>query len=1653
MTHAPLPPSLADFAGRPRPDAVPLSFQQRRLWFAGELGEGGAYHAPFAWRLRGAVDVPALAAAVRDVVGRHESLRTVFPAVDGVPRQEVVAAGDVFTAADTTEAGLAAAVRLFTLEPFDLSADPPVRVRLFRVGPAESVLVFSFHHIAMDRWSLTPLLRDLRRAYRARCDGGEPGWAPPPVRYRDYARWQSASLGEESDPASTAARELAFWTKTLHGLPEEIPLPLDRPRSGGTPARCDEVPVTVDTATHRRVTELARQCRTSVLVVVLAAWTGTLSGLGAGVDVPVGTPVTGRNDPALDEVVGFFVNTLVLRTDASGDPSFRESVGRVHEVFMDALDHQEVPFERLVEALNPRRALGRHPLFQTLLTLNDGLEEGLGLPGLRDEPEPVRLAEAKFDLSLYVRERDADGAPAGMEGTLQYAADLFDRATATSLAERWQRFLTAAAADPERRLEDLAADDGAARALPRPRRDGGGRAAAGQGTPVDQDSSGRGAAEARAPRTASEHALAGLFATVLGVSAVGADDDFFALGGHSLLAAQVMARVERTLGVRLPLRALFAHPTVAALAGVVDRAAPVPAAPDTAAPVSRPEELPLSPAQQRLWFLDQLTPGRATYNIPYAVRLRGAVDLTALRRALGAVVARHEALRTVFPAERGRPRQEIRPPGPVELPVVDVSAAPDPPRAARLALAEGGERPFDLREGPLLRASVLRLGPDDHVLALVVHHIVFDAWSSSVLWSEVNAFYEESTTGRPAALEPLPLQYADFALRQHRWLASGPLRDQAAYWRSVLADLPGTVDLPADHPRPALAGQHGATVVFEVPAELTDRLRDLGRAHDATLFMTLLAAMGVLLSGAARSDVVPIGTPVAGRTSPDVEPLIGFFVNTLVLRADCSGNPTFAEVLRRTREGALDAFAHQDLPFARLVEELAPPRDLGHNPVVQVMFQLLNTPKEAVRLAGARAEEMLLTTATTRFDLECHMVERDGGLTGHLVYRTDLFAPDRVEATAHRFVRLLAEVAAAPQRRVADLDLLLPAEHALLRHWNDTGAPLPRTTLPRLFERRAARTPDAPAVTFHGSTLSYSALNASANRLAHRLRALGAGPGHVVGLALPRSPDTVVALLAVLKSGAAYLPLDPDYPPARLAHMLGDARPSLLLTRRAQLDALPPGTSPAGPVTVVLDDPGEAALIAAGPASDPDPAGLGPADAAYVLYTSGSTGTPKGVVGTHLGMVNRLLWFGRAFPVRPGDLMCAKSSMNFVDGSTEILCMLAHGGGVVLADAEQAGDVVRLAGLVAERGVQRIMMVPSMLGALLDAGPPAGSLARCTLWIADGEVLTPSLAARFARALPGARLVNFYGATEVSGDSVYHSVTGPYARTVPIGRPMDNTRVHVLDGLLRPLPPGAEGDLYLAGTGVALGYLGRPALTAERFVPDPFGAPGDRMYRTGDRARWTSEGVLEFTGRRDHQVKIRGVRVECGEVEAALRSHPAVREAVVLSSGQGAAARLVAHVTAAVTGSPPDPARLRAHLRTLLPDHSVPSVFRTADALPVNANGKLDRSALPEPEAGTAPDTVRVAPRGRVEETVARVWETALGVRDVGAHDDFFQLGGHSLLVPRVTAALREELDTDVPLRLLFEEPTVAGTAARIAAAHGGRDGGAPGAATTPEET
>ncbi|MFD9906701.1 amino acid adenylation domain-containing protein [Streptomyces sp. NPDC059063] len=2095
----------------PRPERLPLSVGQRRLWFLDRLEPGGdAYNMPLALRLTGRLDRAALRAALADVVERHESLRTVFAETDGEPHQVVLPldrATVPFDVRECAEDDLAAELAEAARHRFDLAADLPVYARLCATGPDSHVLVLVLHHVAGDGWSLAPLARDVSVAYAARAEGRAPGWEPLPVQYADYALWQQELLGDESDPDSVLARQVAHWRDALAGIPEELPLPVDRPRPPRPSYRADTVPFTVNAEAHAHLVDLARASGASVFMVVRAALAGLLSRLGAGHDVPIGSPVAGRADEALEDAVGFFVNTLVLRTDVSGDPTFRELVGRVRESDLAAFAHQDVPFERLVEVLNPVRSLGRHPLFQVMLAFQNTELPVVDLPGLRVEEGPGAPVAAKFDLMVNLRERyDENGAVAGMEGTVDFATDLFDRATAQGIADRLTSFLTAAAQNADRRLgafelltdgeraglltagqgnqvavpeeatlvsllqEQVAArpdavavvdgestlsyaelwaeagalasrlavsgagagsvvgvvvprsvdwvvaqvgvalsgaawlpldaglpaeriasvldearpvavvvveetagmvppglvhvaldheragsvelpavsgEDGAyviytsgstgrpkgvvvtqrgavnhmvwmraefgvgagdrvlARTSPgfdaavweswlplvsgatvcvasdevakEPERlvafmreravtvaqfvptllaavlevpqarevtslrrvfaggeplrsslagstvdvwgvqpvnlygptettiqvtfgtgtgvDGGtvpigrpvwntrlyvldahlrlvpqgvvgelyvsgealargylqrpgltaerfvadpfamgermyrtgdlvrwgadgqlvfvGRAddqvklrgfriepgeieaaiealdgvsravVAPQATPAGEQhlvayvvgatdptadlraalartlpeymlpslfvaldafpllSNGKVDRKAlpapefapteagRAPATPREEVLRALFADVLGLDErrVGVDNNFFALGGHSLLATRLASRVRTAVGVEMPLRALFEAPTVAALATALDER------PETGRPAllpaARPERLPLSYAQRRLWFLNRLEPGSGAYNMPLALRLTGRLDREALRAALADVLARHESLRTVFPERDGEPEQVVRATTAATVPLTLTDLAEDRlADALRAAVQEG----FDLAAELPLRVVLFSLAEDSHVLLLVLHHVAGDGWSLAPLARDVSVAYAARAEGQVPAWQPLPVQYVDYALWQRELLgdesdAESVLARQIAYWEAALAGLPEEVTLPGDRVRPVVGSDRGGSVPFALPADVHARLAELAQDSGASVFMILQAALAALLARLGAGDDVPIGSPVAGRTDEALEDAVGFFVNTLVLRTDVSGDPTFRELIGRVRESDLAAFAHQDVPFERLVEVLNPVRSLGRHPLFQVMLAFQNTDLPTVDLPGLRVAPEQLPRGGAKFDLSVDVGETfadgaPGGITGCVDYSADLYDRATAQAFADRLAAFLTAVCAAPDERVAHHDLTTAAERdLLLNQWNDTRRDIPDGLIHELFQEQVRRSPDSVAVAYEGTELSYATLNAEVNRLARLLVARGAGPERFVAMAMPRSERMLVTLLAVLKSGAAYLPVDPEYPADRIAYMLDDADPALVVTVSEVAGRLPLD----GRTTVVLDEPALRAELAEYAGTDPDDtertAPLRAHHPAYLIYTSGSTGRPKGVVVPHAGLPSlgwsKVEWYA----TKPESRVLQFSSLSFDSHVSEVWSALLSGARVVIAPLERMMPGDPLVELVAEQGITHIDLPPAGLAVMPDGSLPEGG----TL-IVGGEASSPALVRRWYR---DRRMINSYGPTEAT---VCASMSDPIADPTipPIGRPIWNKRVYVLDHGLRLVPPGVVGELYVSGTGLARGYLKRPGLTAERFVADPF-ATGERMYRTGDLVRWGADGQLVFLGRADDQVKLRGFRIELGEIEAAIEAEPGIGKAVVrLHQDEAGDKRLVAYAV----GTRDRVAALRERLAASLPDYMVPSAFMALDALPLMPNGKVNRKALPEPEF--APTEAGRAPRTPREEILCGLFAEVLGVPGVGIDDSFFALGGHSLLATRLASRIRTVLGTEMPLRTLFEAPTVAALATALDERH-----------------
>jgi amino acid adenylation domain-containing protein len=2131
-----------------RPERVPLSFAQARLWFLAQLeGPSATYNNPVAVRLSGDLDPAALEAALADVIGRHEVLRTVFPAVDGQPCQRVLDMAELgweLPVSQVAEEDLGGAVDRLASQPFDLATQIPMRAALMAAGPGAHVLVLVIHHIAGDGWSMSLLARDVSLAYLARRQGRPPAWLALPVQYADYAMWQRELLGDEDDPASLLVAQLGWWRETLAGMPAELSLPADRPRPAAPSHQGHAVPLDVPVEVHRRVTALTREYGVTLHMVVQAALAVLLSRLGAGTDIPVGTAVAGRTDAALDELVGFFVNTLVLRMDVSGDPSFGELLGRVREAALGALDHQDVPFERLVEVLAPERSLARHPLVQVMVTVQNNVQAVLDLPGVRASRLGTGVTWARFDLDVIVGETSGtDRRPAGLAGWVTATADLFDAETAARIAQRLVRVLAAVAADPrvppsavdmlseqERRqvladwtagpvaavpqggadqlvaaqaarvpdavavmcgnvvwtyarlweqaarlagylrsagvgaesvvglcldrgpelvaailgvwragaaylpldpahptrrlafmltdsraavvlgtsavldelplgrIQAIGVDDPAviaataAAAPPSARvaadqlayimytsgstgspkgvqvthrglvnyltwavstyqmdeghgaplhsslavdltvtsvllplaagsavvasRKGGleglaellterrefglvkvtpghlpllagllpakvragatrrlvvggealpgadvvawlrdaprtvvvneygptetvvgcctfevtaeqlaadqvpiGRPAAGtrlyvldnqfnlvpsgvtgelfiggaqvargyagrpaltaerfiadpfaadgsriyrtgdlarwtatgtlefrgradeqvkirgyriepgeieavlaahpdvaqaaviarEDVPGDKrlaaylipvgdarDDDGRlaaavrgyvaarlpehmvpsavvvldslpfttsgkidrmalpapdnaaGTAETREPATVREQILCTVFADVLRVDRVGPDDSFFDLGGHSLLATHLVSRIRVALGVETDIRMLFDAPTPAGLARSLEQAGPARLALTVR---DRPERVPLSFAQQRLWFLAQLEGLSPTYNNPVPVRLSGDLDVAALRAAFTDLIARHESLRTVFPVADGQPYQRILAMDELswELPVSEATEADVPGVLAR----ESG-KPFDLATDIPLRVRLLHLGPDEHVLIVVSHHIATDGWSNAVLARDFSTAYAARRAGQAPAWAPLPVHYADYAIWQRDLLGEEDdpdslLARQIAYWRQALAGAPAELPLPVTRRRRAMTGYRGYAAALAITTELHQRLVTMGRTRGVTLHMMTHAALAVLLSRLGAGTDIPIGSLVAGRIDAALDDLVGIFVNTLVLRTDLSGNPSFAEVLDRVREEELDALDNQDLPFERLVEILAPERSLTGHPLFRVLLIVQNNARAALSLPGSHTGQVPLGEVTARFDLDIDLTEvlddqgRPVGLAGSIVAAADLFDPAAVNQIAERFVRVLDAVTRDPLTPLHRVEILAEEERRqVLSRWNGILSEAPPATLPGLIEAQAARVPDAVALEFNETLLSYAELNVRANRLARTLVARGFGPESVIAVMMERSAELIVAVLAVLKAGAAYLPVDPAFTRDQVASTVNGACPAAILVSRTGTADLPVLNAPVLSVNDQwLAGTGDANL------GDADrTAALLPAHAAYVRCAAGAAVRSGGAIVTHQAISQFAQDSGLAGPAGH-DVVAQMSPLSCDAALLEIWCALASGATVAIAPQELlpvhgASDLLStvlavrdLGAFLASRAVSALRLASGLFHQAADIDPAV--LAGLRLLMVSGDIAWSAQCRAVLEAAPRIRLAAGRG---LAGTATLTTIQQVRAADLASGervrtwRPVAGLRAFVLDPWMNPVPAGVTGELYVAGPGLARGYLGLTGLTAERFVACPFGMSGERMHRTGDLTCWTVDGELEFRGYADEQVEIRGYRVDTDEVATVLVTHPDVAQAVVAARGDTAGdTRLAAYVLAAAGGAD-DRAALVSELHMFasgrLPRYMLPSTITVLDALPLTPAGDVDRDALAVPGyADDQPESQRMTER---EEILCGLFAQILGLDRVEVHDNFFDLGGHSLLAVRLASRIRSVLGAEIAVRVLFEAPTVAELASQM---------------------
>jgi amino acid adenylation domain-containing protein len=1129
-----------------------------------------------------------------------------------------------------------------------------------------------------------------------------------------------------------------------------------------------------------------------------------------------------------------------------------------------------------------------------------------------------------------------------------------------------------------------------------------------------------------APVGAVEEGLAAIWQELLGVEPIGRHDSFFDLGGHSLLASQLMTRLAERFGAEIPLSALFEAPVIAKLAETVQAAQTEPGTrTPPIVPVERPEEgLPLSFAQERLWFLDRLIPDNPVYHVPLVTRLRGRLLWPVLAASLNEIARRHEVMRTTFTCVDDLPRQVAAPELRLDPPVVDLSALPAARRegVARRLLDVEMARPFDLARGPLVRALLVRLDLEEHLTLVNLHHIVADGWSLGVLVQELGALYRAFAASQPSPLPPLPVQYADYAVWQRQWLQGERLEEQIAYWRERLAGAPAVLDLPHDRPRPPIQRFQGAKLPFWLGAEALPGLSGLQRGSQVTLFMVLLAGYQTLLSRLSGQDDLIVGSPVAGRGRREVEGLIGFFINTLALRADLSGDPTFGDLLAQVRQVTLEAYAREDLPFERLVGELQTERSLAHSPIYQAVLVLLNTPSSTLELPGVSLEMIDTWVEGTKWDLTISLEERADGLAGYWEYDSDLFDATTVARFAGQFRELLRTAVAEPERRLSQLPgLTEPERHQLLREWNPGDIrDAPEACLHGRFDAGVPRWSGEIAVSWDEGSWTYRELAERAGRLAHHLRGMGVGPEVPVALCLERSPETVVSILAVLEAGGAYVPIDPHYPRERQEWVLEDSGAKVLLTTRA--------VAPEGPRNVLfLDD----LDLAAGPILPPGSSGAGPDNLAYIMYTSGSTGRPKGVMVTHRNLVRLFTATEEQFHFRPGDALTLFHSYAFDVSVWELWGALLHGGRAVVVPHWVSRSPEVFHELLRTQRVTVLNQTPQAFRQLALVDPELEQISSLRAVIFAGEALD------FASLTPwwqryGAErplLINMHGITETTVFDTYRAVLPADVEKGGslIGRALSDVVLRVLDRRQQPVAAGVPGELCIGGPGLVRGYLGRPDLTAERFIPGPFsGEPGARLYRTGDLVRYRPDGDMDFLGRIDHQVKIRGYRIELGEIESVLANHPAVAQAVVLARQDAGDKRLVAYVVAAGV----EDSELREHCRRHLPEPMVPALFVLLESLPLSPTGKVDRRALAARPIERAVSAASYkAPADELENLIAEIWQEVLSIERVGVDDNFFDLGGHSLALVQVQRKIKARLTRDVSVVDLFRTPTVAALA------------------------
>lgn len=1585
-----LPPlvSVKEKAGR-----IPLSYSQERLWFIDQLEGSTHYHIPAVLRLSGHLDPDALLLAFRSLLHRHEALRSVIYEQDGVPYQRLLDEHHwQLSIANATylqdePAALEQLIRSLIDEPFDLSGDYPLRASLIRLDESLGYLVVTMHHIACDGWSVPIIVRELSALYDSllmHLRQPAADLLPAlPLQYPDFALWQRSYL-----QGTVLQQQLAFWKGALSGV-QPLGLPTDHPRPAVRSTRGATLSFSIPAALTSGVQALAQSQGATLFMTLLAAFKVLLYRYTVQTDIVVGTPTAGRQHPELEGLVGFFVNTLALRTQLEGGLSFEQLLQRLKTHTLEAYEHQQVPFEQVVEAVVKERDLSRSPLFQVLFALQESdAPIRPRLNGLQVEVKPAGSRTARFDLAFFVSQE----AGGGLQGEIEYSLDLYAAASIERVAAHYRQLLQSIVNGPQERLSQLGMLSEGEELLPH-FHDAQEPLTVRSSIPVEAP-----AHEGyTAPLNEIQEGLVKIWQSVLQVDRIGIYDDFFELGGHSLLATRVVSAIRRQLNVEMNVKALFFHPTIASLEAHL-RHQRDGILPSIGVVQPRPVCIPLSFSQERLWFIHQLE-GSIQYHLPAVLRFKGNLHKHALNGAFQHIINRHEILRTVIIGGQDSACQSIRDASGWRLRFHEDKLYKNDSQGLTQFIHTLIQEPFDLSADYMLRADVISLDPLDHLLITTIHHIATDGWSTAILVKELLEVYTALVDEQPVQLPPLKIQYADYAIWQRAELKGQLFESKLAYWKNKLDGTP-VLQLPTDYSRPPVWSARGASIQFNIEHELTEALKKLSHQQGVTLFMTLLAAFKVMLQRYSGQTDICVGTPVANRNQPELEGLIGCFINTLALRSNVSHQPSFTGFLQELRNTTLEAYEHQEIPFEKVVEAVGHPRDRSRNPLVQVLFSMHNTPEvPALRLQDAQVTDEGYQPGAAQLDIIYNVVETVHGMEVSVVYCSDLFSEQTMWRMSSHFKQLLHAVSVSPEQRISSLKMLGPQEQQLLEAFHSQSAGEPeRRTLVALFENQAAHKPDQTALVYGEQQLSFQQLNERANQLARYLKSKGIKKETLVAVCLDRSLDQVVALLGILKAGGAYVPIDSGYPSERIAMLLEDSGSALVISSTALEDKLPARRTLH---TVFMDT--DRPFIGSQESNNLQ-IDITPDQLAYLIYTSGSTGKPKGVMIEHHSLSNYLVNSKTSYLHTAADTSGSfvHLSCSFDASVTALFMPLVFGKRVVIASTRQA-NVFEDANLHRYAPYDFIKITPSHLP-LLEPGmrTAAGSLLTGRLVI-GGEALLGGQLGFIQQDEMDVEVINEYGPTETTvGCSVFGlrprelQEGGEALKNVSVGKPIDHVRIYILGAGNELLPVGAIGEICIAGAGVARGYLHGEAGSA-KFVKDPFRKEEDAgMYKSGDMGRWLQDGNIEYIGRRDEQVKIKGYRIELGEIESVLQAHSEVKEvAVMVHESKEATKRLVAFIV----GEPGyNEETVRAYAKEQLPEYMVPEQWIEIAGMPLTINGKIDRRRLPEVEAKEPVSKEQVLPRNKTEAVLAELWQKLLDVKTVGIHDNFFELGGDSII-------------------------------------------------------